>query len=235
MEILIVGGNGGIGLAMVQQAAARFPHARLHATYRNQKPSWSHPHVIWYQVDVTQDAQVKALSEQIEQVDWLVNCVGMLHTQDKGPEKNLNALDADFFHLTIAVNTLPSLLLAKYFTPKLKRSTAPKFATISAKVGSIGDNQLGGWYSYRASKAALNMFLKTMSIEWHRMVKHGTVLSLHPGTTDTALSAPFQANVPEGQLFTPERVANDLLSLIENSTPQDSGAFWAYDGTLLPW
>ena len=159
----------------------------------------------------------------------------MLHTQEKGPEKNLSSLDADFFQQTITVNTLPSLLLAKYFTPKLKCSTAPKFATISAKVGSISDNQLGGWYSYRASKAALNMFLKTMSIEWQRMVKHGTVLSLHPGTTDTALSAPFQTNVPEGKLFTPERVAKDLLGLLEKATPQDSGAFWAYDGTLLPW
>lgn len=123
------------------------------------------------------------------------------------------------------VNTLPSLLLAKYFTPKLKRSTAPKFATISAKVGSISDNQLGGWYSYRASKAALNMFLKTMSIEWQRMVKHGTVLSLHPGTTDTALSAPFQTNVPEGKLFTPERVAKDLLGLIEKHPRKIAGRF----------
>lgn len=202
MDILIVGGNGGIGLAMVQQALVRFPQARVHATYRKHQPDWQHPNVAWHQVDVSQDEQVTAFSEQIEHVDWLVNCVGMLHTQDKGPEKNLSSLDADFFQQTIMVNTLPSLLLAKYFTPKLKRSTnPPKFATISAKVGSISDNHLGGWYSYRASKAALNMFLKTMSIEWRRMVKHGTVLALHPGTTDTALSAPFQANVPEGKLF----------------------------------
>ncbi|EMJ3469256.1 TPA: SDR family oxidoreductase [Vibrio harveyi] len=235
MEILIVGGNGGIGFAMVACVAEHFPQARVHATYRRQHPNWHHPNVIWHQVDVTQDEEVKALSENIVHVDWLVNCVGMLHSQEKGPEKNLSSLDADFFQQTIMVNTLPSLLLAKYFTPKLKRSTQPKFAAVSAKVGSINDNQLGGWYSYRASKAALNMFLKTMSIEWQRMLKHGTVLALHPGTTDTALSAPFQTNVPEGKLFTPERVAKDLLGLIEKATPQDSGAFWAYDGALLPW
>ncbi|MGL1465469.1 MULTISPECIES: SDR family oxidoreductase [Vibrio] len=235
MDILVVGANGGIGLAMVQQALVRFPQARVHATYRKHQPDWQHPNVVWHQVDVSQDEQMKAFSEQIEHVDWLVNCVGMLHTQDKGPEKNLSSLDADFFQQTILVNTLPSLLLAKYFTPKLKRSANPKFATISAKVGSISDNHLGGWYSYRASKAALNMFLKTMSIEWRRMVKHGTVLALHPGTTDTALSAPFQANVPEGKLFSPERVARDLWGLIDKATPQDSGAFLAYDGALLPW
>ncbi|PFG58541.1 NAD(P)-dependent dehydrogenase (short-subunit alcohol dehydrogenase family) [Vibrio sp. ES.051] len=235
MNILIVGGNGGIGFAMVQEAVIRFPQARIHATFHRHKPDWLHPSVFWYQADVTQQAHVNALSEDIEQVDWVINCVGMLHTSSKGPEKTLNALDADFFQHTITVNTLPSLLLAKYFTPKLKRSNAPKFATISAKVGSISDNQLGGWYSYRASKAALNMFLKTMSIEWQRMVKHGTVLALHPGTTDTDLSEPFQTNVPEGKLFSPERVAKDLIGLIEKATPQDSGAFWAYDGELLPW
>lgn len=98
MEILIVGGNGGIGLAMVQEAAARFPQARVHATYRNQRPDWQHPNVVWHQVDVSQAGEVKAFSEQIEHVDWLVNCVGMLHTQEKGPEKNLSSLDADFFN-----------------------------------------------------------------------------------------------------------------------------------------
>ena len=85
MDILIVGGNGGIGLAMVQQALARFPQARVHATYRKNQPDWQHPNVFWHQVDVSQDEQVKAFSEQIEHVDWLVNCVGMLHTQDKTP------------------------------------------------------------------------------------------------------------------------------------------------------
>lgn len=235
MEILIVGGNGGIGLAMVQEVIERFPHARVHATYHKQPPSWQHPHLIWYRTDVTQEEQVRALGEQLEQVDWLVNCVGMLHTEEKGPEKNLNALDAVFFQHVISVNTLPSLLLAKHFTPILKRSVAPKFVTISARVGSISDNRLGGWYSYRASKAALNMFLKTLSIEWQRMVKHGAVLALHPGTTDTALSAPFQANVRPEKLFTPQRVASDLVVLIEQATPEDSGAFWAYDGSVLPW
>lgn len=235
MEIVIVGGNGGIGLAMVQEAVARFPDTQIQATYRRTQPDWHHQRVTWHQLDASVENEVEALSKVLNDVDWVINCVGMLHTQEKGPEKSLNALDGDFFQQTMAVNTLPTLLLAKHFTPILKRSISPKFATISAKVGSISDNQLGGWYSYRVSKAALNMFLKTMSIEWQRMVKHGVVLALHPGTTDTALSAPFQANVLTGKLFTPQRVAHDLIGLIEKASVQDSGSFLAYDGKSLPW
>ncbi|EMN7203746.1 SDR family oxidoreductase [Vibrio parahaemolyticus] len=235
MNILIVGGNGGIGLAMVKEALVRFPQAQIHATYRRTKSDYEHSALIWHQVDVTDETQVKNLSQAVNSIDWVINCVGMLHTSNKGPEKNLSMVDPDFFLQNIAVNTLPSMLLAKYFTPLLKRSGVPKFAVVSAKVGSISDNRLGGWYSYRASKAALNMFLKTMSIEWQRTLKNGVVLALHPGTTDTALSEPFQANVPEGKLFTPERVASDLMGLIEKAAPQDSGAFLTYDGERLPW
>jgi NAD(P)-dependent dehydrogenase (short-subunit alcohol dehydrogenase family) len=133
------------------------------------------------------------------------------------------------------LNTLPSIMLAKHFAKALTQSHSARFAVISARVGSITDNRLGGWYSYRASKAALNMFLKTLSIEWQRTMKHGVVLSLHPGTTDTPLSQPFQQSVPKGKLFTPEYVANSLLPIIANATPSQTGRFFAYDGTELPW
>ncbi|WP_428771568.1 SDR family oxidoreductase [Vibrio sp.] len=235
MQILIVGANGGIGLAMVQQAITQFDNVRIYATYHRNQPDWSHPWVTWYRLDASRENEVEALSLELKSIDWVINCAGILHSRHHSPEKSLNALDADFFQHNLAVNTLPTVLLAKYFTATLKRSPAPKFASLSAKVGSISDNQLGGWYSYRVSKAALNMFLKTMSIEWRRTVKHGVVLALHPGTTNTRLSAPFQSNVPEGKLFTPKRVAADLISLIDKSTPDDSGAFWAYDGEILPW
>lgn len=171
MNIVIIGGSGGIGLAMVQEALNRFSEANVHATYHSTTPTWQHPRLTWHALDATQEAQVQALSEQFSQVDWLINCVGVLHTASKGPEKNLNALDADFFLYNLTHNALPSLLLAKHFTAKLKQSEAGKFATLSAKVGSISDNQLGGWYSYRASKAALNMLLKTLAIEWQRSLK----------------------------------------------------------------
>lgn len=235
MNIVIIGGSGGIGLAMVQEALNRFSEANVHATYHSTMPTWQHPRLTWHALDAAQEAQVQALSEQFSRVDWLINCVGVLHTASKGPEKNLNALDADFFLYNLIHNALPSLLLAKHFTAKLKQSEASKFATLSAKVGSISDNQLGGWYSYRASKAALNMLLKTLAIEWQRSLKKGVVLALHPGTTDTKLSAPFHSNVAPEKLFSPARVAHDLIGLIAAVTPEQSGGFYAYDGKELPW
>ncbi|WP_375322153.1 SDR family oxidoreductase [Aliivibrio logei] len=235
MKILIVGGNGGIGFAMLKESLTRYPDAQLHATYRREKPQWHHERIVWHQVDASNNEDVKSLSELFDDIDWVINCVGLLHTSDKGPEKNLAALDYVFFQQMMATNTVPTLLLAKYFTPKLKKTDKPKFAVISAKVGSISDNRSGGWYSYRASKAALNMFIKTMSIEWQRVLKHGVVLALHPGTTDTALSEPFQANVPQGKLFTPEKVAYDLIGLVASSTPQESGSFLTYSGEHLSW
>lgn len=235
MQILIVGGSGGIGFAMVHEVLNAFPTAEVHATYHRHRPIFQHRRLQWHALDVTKEPEIEALSEHFIEVDWLVNCVGMLHTSVKGPEKNLAATDSEFFLANLSVNTLPTLMLAKYFTPKLKRAEAPKLATISAKVGSIEDNRLGGWYSYRASKAALNMLLKTIAIEWQRTLKHGTVVALHPGTTDTALSQPFQANVPEGKLFEPTRVARDLVELLKTMTPKQSGGFLAYDGQELPW
>ncbi|WP_136482687.1 SDR family oxidoreductase [Vibrio sp. H11] len=235
MHIVIIGGNGGIGFAMLQHTLERFPEAQITATFRRRRPQWPHPRVNWQSLDASNEDEVRRLSDTTDSVDWLINCIGLLHSAQQGPEKNINALNAEFFQHNMMVNTLPMLLLAKYFTPLLKRSTAPKFAALSARVGSISDNRLGGWYSYRASKAALNMVVKTLSIEWQRTLKHGTLLALHPGTTDTALSAPFQANVPPGKLFTPAYVAQQLTDIITNATPEQSGSFLAYDGQTIPW
>ena len=102
-------------------------------------------------------------------------------------------------------------------------------------MGSIGDNRLGGWVSYRASKAALNMCMKTLSIEWRRTLPNVSVAVLHPGTTDTALSKPFQRNVPPGQLFSADRSVGDMLGVLDRLGQEDSGGFWAYDGERLPW
>ncbi|MDT3282255.1 SDR family oxidoreductase [Shewanella scandinavica] len=235
MKVLIVGGSGGIGQAMVKQIQETYPDATVHATYRHHLPQDRQNTIQWHALDVTNEAEIKQLSEQLTELDWLINCVGILHTQDKGPEKSLQSLDIDFFQHNLTLNTLPSVMLAKHFCHALKQSDSARFAVISAKVGSITDNRLGGWYSYRASKAALNMFLKTLSIEWQRNMKHCVVLSLHPGTTDTPLSQPFQQSVPQGKLFTPEYVANCLLPIIANATPAQTGCFFAYDGTELPW
>ncbi|MDP2488559.1 SDR family oxidoreductase [Vibrio splendidus] len=240
LHILVVGGSGGIGFAVVKHLLSelsRFDFLDVHvdATYHSQQPELENNRLNWHKVDATNEADIEQLSRQFEKLDWLINCVGMLHTPGLGPEKNLSSIDPEFFLKNISVNTLPSLLLAKHFTPILRTSDNPKFAVVSAKVGSISDNRLGGWYSYRSSKAALNMFIKTMSIEWQRTIKKGTVLALHPGTTDTALSKPFQTNVPEGKLFESSYVAHQLVDIIRTATPDNSGHFYAYDGEQLSW
>jgi NAD(P)-dependent dehydrogenase (short-subunit alcohol dehydrogenase family) len=125
--------------------------------------------------------------------------------------------------------------MAKHFEGLLNRTGKAVFASISARVGSIGDNRLGGWYAYRGSKAALNMFTRTLAIEWARSRKNLICVSLHPGTTDTDLSRPYQANVPPGKLFSPERTVNQLLAVLDSVTVDHSGRFLAWDGSEIPW
>jgi NAD(P)-dependent dehydrogenase (short-subunit alcohol dehydrogenase family) len=127
------------------------------------------------------------------------------------------------------------LLVAKHFEPLLAHRERAVFASISARVGSIGDNRLGGWYAYRGSKAAQNMFTKTLAIEWARSRRNVICIALHPGTTDTELSRPFQANVPPQKLFSVERTVTQLLAVIDRLTPADSGRFLAWDGTEIAW
>ena len=117
----------------------------------------------------------------------------------------------------------------------MARKGKAAFTAISARVGSIADNRLGGWYAYRASKAAQNMFTKNLAIELGRRAKNLCVLALHPGTVDTGLSAPFQKNVPEEKLFSVERAAGQLLAIVRRATPAETGRFYAWDGAEIPW
>lgn len=235
MRVLIVGASGGIGTALASECLSRYVDAEIHGTYFHSVTGYKDDQINWHQLDIREEESIKHFSEKFYQLDWLINCVGFLHNEHQGPEKNLNSVSSEFFLENIAINTLPTLLLAKYFSAQLKSSGAPKFVTLSAKVGSISDNRLGGWYSYRCSKAALNMLIKTISIEWKRSMPKATVLSLHPGTTDTDLSLPFQANVPKEKLFRPEKVAKDLIDIIESKSVDESGHFYDYSGKTLPW
>ncbi len=241
MNIIVFGGSGGIGAALLEQLSRRFPDATVFSTWYMSPPS-DHlmKSVRWSQVNVTSEQSVQAFAGQFDKVHWLINAVGMLHRasleeQVKLPEKSLRQIDADFFLQNIQTNTLPTLLLAKHFEFALKHDERAHFATVSAKVGSIEDNRLGGWHSYRCSKAALNMAIKNISIEWRRRLPNVCVTALHPGTTDTALSAPFQRNVPDGKLFTAQYTAACLVDVLSSLSAADSGKFLAYDGQELPW
>lgn len=234
-QVIIVGGSGGIGQALVEELLNRFPEANIAATFFRTEPPIKNDRLQWQQLDIREPAQIEAWSSQFDRVDWIVNCAGHLHGDTGGPEKSIRALDAAFLIESIKINTLPTLLLARYFALPLKKSTAPILATISARVGSIEDNRLGGWYSYRISKAGLNMALKTLSIEWKHSHPRGCVAALHPGTNNTQLSKPFQANVAPEDLFDPTYTASSFLNLLSNLSPSQSGKFWTWDGSQIPW
>ncbi len=238
VKVVVIGGSGGIGSAVLKRLRDSFPQASLSATWCRTRPV-DESLASWSQVDVLSEQSIADFAAGIDSVDWLINATGMLHADQRMPEKTLQQVDGEFFLHNLQINALSTLLIAKHFSRALKNAKAdevtPQFATVSARVGSIEDNRLGGWYSYRCSKAALNMAIKNISIEWQRTLPAVCVTALHPGTTDTSLSEPFQRNVPEGKLFTPEKVADDFIRLLTDLTAKDTGGFLAYDGERLPW
>ena len=234
-QILVVGGSGGIGQALITELLTRYPEARIGASYCQNRCTVEHERLTWRELDVRDTPAIDTWASDFSRVDWIVNAAGYLHGNHGGPEKSIRAFDAEFLLENIRINTLPTLMLAKSFAAALKQSPAPLLATVSARVGSIEDNRLGGWYSYRISKAALNMALKTLSIEWKHSHPRGCVAALHPGTNNTALSKPFQANVPADDLFDTTYTASMFTDLLAKLGPADSGKFWAWNGEILPW
>ena len=243
---VVTGASSGIGQAMLRQlldnrhvgqvfAVSRTATSNdLLAALRNMHGERLH----LVDADITDEQDLQRLAHATAGVDALhlvVNAAGILHRNGVAPEKAIEHASKSSFEQVFALNAFAPLLLAKALLPQLCRRQPAVFASLSARVGSIGDNRAGGWYAYRASKAAQNQLLKTFSIEWKRRNPLGTCLLLHPGTVDTPLSAPFQANVPGDKLFDPGRAATQLLQLIARSTPADTGRFIAWDGTAIPW
>ncbi len=242
---LIVGANRGIGLGFVQQLLLDSQIGKVYATYRQDAAellmlSIKHPdRLVCLKMDITEEAQIAECGQQIGaevgKLHLVVNCVGLLHEGDFQPEKSLKHLNSENLLRYFQINSIGSVLLAKHLLPLFRHSDKSVFASISAKVGSITDNQVGGWYGYRASKAALNMFMRTVAIEYGRSSPNTFVVVLHPGTTDTQLSQPFQKNVPSGKLFSVERTVTQLLTVIDQLQEGDSGQFFSWDGSRLPW
>lgn len=235
MNVLIVGGSGGIGGALVKALCARHNIDSVTATYHRNPSQFAHAKLQWQPLDVSAEEGIRNLLADLPQLDYIINAAGFLHSTDAQPEKTITRFDPQLYMRSMQINALPSLLLAKYARPRLKDRARSVFAVVSARVGSIEENRLGGWYSYRSSKAALNMALKSLSIEWQRALPNCAVAALHPGTTDSALSAPFQANVAAEKLFSPAQSAEYLLAVIDKLQPADSGRFWSWDGNELPW
>lgn len=236
LNCIVIGSTGGIGAALVQQLCGSSQVASVHALSRTGK-SVDHPKARNLTFDFLDPDSIEAAAQALREVgpfDIIITATGLLHSDSLQPEKNLRALSHDNFAQSFAVNTAGPAMTAQAFLPLLARDRKTVFAALSARVGSISDNRLGGWYAYRAAKAALNMVLKTLSIEWGRRFKQAVIIGLHPGTVATELSAPFSANVPEGKLFTPEFSAQKLLEVIDQVDSADSGKVFAWDGTEVP-
>lgn len=253
-NVLVVGASQGIGLGFVRSLLQQEHIQHIFATYRNPDTAKqlldlasqsgdceaSRRHRLkCLQVDITAESDIAAAVQQIQQsvkqIHLAIYCVGVLHDQNLTPEKSLRQINAENLIYSFQVNSIGAVLLAKHLMPLFNKTEPSIFASISAKVGSIGDNRLGGWYGYRASKAALNMLLKTTAIEYSRRCPKTIVVALHPGTTDTQLSQPFQKNVPTDKLFSVEHTVTLLSQVISDLSFKDSGKFFSWDGTKLPW
>jgi NAD(P)-dependent dehydrogenase (short-subunit alcohol dehydrogenase family) len=253
-NVLVVGASQGIGLGFVRSLLQQDHIQHIFATYRSRDTAAelldlasqygdreaSRRHCLTcLQVDITIEedivAAVREIQTSVKQLHLAIYCVGVLHDQKLTPEKSLRQVNPENLIYSFQVNSIGAVLLAKHLMPLFNKTEPSVFASISAKVGSISDNRLGGWYGYRASKAALNMFLKTTAIEYSRRCPKTIVVALHPGTTDTQLSQPFQKNVPTEKLFPVEHTVKLLSQVISNLSLQDSGQFFSWDGTRLPW
>ena len=235
-HVVVAGANGGIGCALVDTllddprvgrvtALSRTPVAKRHERLQS------------VTIDFADESSIEAAARDCgRDIDLVIVATGILHRDpDISPEKRLADINGQAMAEVLHINTVGPALLAKHFLPLLRRDTKSAFAAISARVGSISDNRLGGWASYRASKAALNMLMRTFSIEQSRTNPKSLVVTLHPGTTDTALSKPFQRNVLEGRLFEPTFVADKLLAVLDGLTSDDSGGFFAWDASRIEY
>ena len=241
MRVLVTGASRGIGRAMVHALLGVPSLNRVFITSRHAtgdrriaelaRKSGGRLHAL--DMDETLEASISAAvaaaSAETEQLDLIINCAGLLH------EKRLADVTPASLHRCFAVNTVGPLLVAKHFQALLPRRNRAVFASLSARVGSIGDNRLGGWYSYRTSKAAQNMVTKNLSIELRRRATGIICVGLHPGTVDTDLSRPFQGNVRGDRLFSAERAAQQLLTVIDGLEPTDNGEFFAWNAQNIPW
>ena len=222
MNAVVIGASGGIGGALADALEEESVPVR-----RLSRPV----------IDLTDEASIARAATTVGTPDLVIVATVLLHEGEngaaggRGPERAIAELDPAWLAHQFAVNAIGPALVAKYMLPRMPRTGRSVFAVLSARVGSIADNRLGGWYGYRASKAALNQFVRTLAIEDKRRNDRGIVVALHPGTVDTALSKPFRQQGRD--LFAPDRAAVQLLDLIDALKPADSGKLFAWDGAEI--
>jgi NAD(P)-dependent dehydrogenase (short-subunit alcohol dehydrogenase family) len=241
---LVIGASGGIGLAITRALLQKAGFERVYATFRRQDSPGGlfeidDDRLLRLNVDVVREDDLQSLADAISEngdhPDLVINCAGILHEGRLQPEKSLKQCHPDNLARLFAVNSIGPLLVAKAVIPLMPKRRPAHFAALSAMVGSIGDNRLGGWYGYRASKAALNQLMRTLAVECRRTHPGLCISAIHPGTTDTGLSRPFQANVRPGKLYTATETASRILRVIHSGNPENSGRFVNWDGNAIPW
>jgi len=238
---LVLGASGGLAQAIIGELMAEPEIGTVIAISRSAAPenvSAGTVKPIWIETEYTEPAMA-AVVEQLQsfagRITRVVICHGILHSETLWPEKRLEDISAEALQSVFQANTVVPVLWLKLLHRLLKSKQRCVVAALSARVGSIGDNHLGGWYAYRSSKAALNMMLRTLSIEYGRRVKNVKIISFHPGTTDTALSKPFQASVPSDKLFTPEFVAERLCGIMNEAEIDGQLSYLDWDNKSIPW
>ena len=225
---VVIGATGGIGAALAEAIEEEGAFDRVWRLGRSM-PGDAH-------LDLTDEASIAAAAAQVAggaAPALVIVATGLLHRDGLAPERTMRDLDPAAMAELFLVNASGPALVAKHFLPLMPKTGRWVFAALSARVGSISDNKLGGWHSYRASKAALNQLVRTLAIEERRRNDRSIVVALHPGTVDTALSRPFQANVRRDQLFAAGRAAVQLLDVLDGLKPPDSGKHFAWDGAEI--
>jgi NAD(P)-dependent dehydrogenase (short-subunit alcohol dehydrogenase family) len=223
---VIIGARGGVGAALADALDLGSSYANVIRLHRESG----------LPVDILDEASIAtaaaSLADTQPPVQLVIVATGLLHSAGKGPEKSLRELEPDWMMQNYHVNAVGPALVAKHFLPIMAKQGPICLAALSARVGSISDNSLGGWHSYRASKSALNMLIRNIAIEWQRKNPQSIIVGLHPGTVETTLSAPFKGN-PAHERFTPARAAKSLLGVLQQLKPEQSGQIFAYDGTPI--
>jgi NAD(P)-dependent dehydrogenase (short-subunit alcohol dehydrogenase family) len=243
---LVQGASRGLGLAFAERLLAR-EGVRVVATARDPARSAGlaalreryGDRLACERLDVCEEASIAGAAARVAaahpRIHLLLNCAGLLHDADLRPEKRVEDADPARLARLFAVNAVGPLLVANHFLPLLRHGERAVLANLSARVGSTGDNRSGGWYGYRASKAALNSFTRTLAIELRRRAPAVVCVALHPGTVATDLSAPFRSGVPPERLFSPSRAAEQLLRVVDALGPDASGSFLDWAGKAVPW
>ena len=238
---LVFGANRGIGLGIVK-ALLKNTEVKVFATCRDLSKSVElqelnkafKDRLVVKECDPASEESLKNLYKEQTKIDFIINSIGVLHTEKMAPERKIEDCSLDHMIEAFKVNALVTINIAKVFRTALKKKTPTLFSTVSAKVGSIDDNRIGGWYSYRASKAALNMVLKNIAIEFNRRASHTSVVAMHPGTTITDLSKPFIQKT-NYQLHSIEDTGQNIIKVLDQTEVSETAHFLSWDGSTISW